>query len=109
VEPVLIHQTKLVAAQTLSIAAQKMSAALDSFSSWLVAGFGATLALLIANLDTVSSFIIGGTIKCSAVLFLVSACFACVAKLQIPMLLEHPFQGYVGSCPKFNGHRADFS
>lgn len=74
-------QTSVFAGQLLVVGAQKVSASLDSFSGWLVAGFGATLALFIANLDIVSKFIAPGNIGHAAILFLISAVLAVFEKL----------------------------
>lgn len=69
------------AGQTLILATSRVSASLDTFSGWLAAGFGAALALFIANLDTVSKFVHLGNIKCASFLFLASALLAAIDKL----------------------------
>ncbi|KQY51935.1 hypothetical protein ASD14_04480 [Lysobacter sp. Root494] len=65
----------------LILATNRVSASLDAFSGWLAAGFAAALALFIANLDTVSKFVLLGNIKCASVLFLASALLAIADKL----------------------------
>ena len=75
------QQANIAAGQLLIVAAQKISASLDSFSGWLAAGFGAALALFIANLDTVSSYIAPHSIRYAATLFLISAVLAVIQKL----------------------------
>lgn len=74
-------QASVFASQALILATNRASASLDTFSGWLAAGFGAALALFIANLDTVSKFVHLGNIKCASFLFLASAFLAAVDKL----------------------------
>ena len=60
------------AAKVLNAMAGSINTQLAAFSSWMVAGFGAVLGLLVANIDTIAPFIpptiIGGAVK----LFLVA-------------------------------------
>jgi hypothetical protein len=74
-------QANILAGQLLIVATQKISSSFDVFSGWLATGFGAALALFIANLGTVSKFTTLGTIKCASLLFLISAGLAVVGKL----------------------------
>jgi hypothetical protein len=73
-------QANIFAGQALVVATNRVSASLDTFSGWLAAGFGAALALFIANLDTVSDFVSLESIKCAAFLFLASAFLAVIDK-----------------------------
>lgn len=74
-------QANIFAGQLLIVATQKVSSSFDTFSGWLAAGFGAALALFIANLDSISKFASMGSIKCASLLFLVSAVLAVINKL----------------------------
>lgn len=74
-------QATILAGQLLIAATQKVSSSFDTFSGWLAAGFGAALALFIANLDSISKFASMGSIKCASLLFLVSAVLAVINKL----------------------------
>lgn len=74
-------QTRIFAGQLLTLGAQKGSASLDAFSSWLLAGFGAGFALLLANLDSVGTFLSPWGLRGGFMLFLLSAVFAVAAKL----------------------------
>ncbi|PMR89097.1 hypothetical protein [Xanthomonas arboricola] len=74
-------QANILAGQLLILATQRVSTSFDTFSGWLAAGFGAALALFIANLDTVSKFSSLSSIKCASILFLVSALLAVIDKL----------------------------
>jgi len=74
-------QANILAGQLLILATQRVSASFDTFSGWLAAGFGAALALFIANLDTVSKFASLSSLKCASFLFLVSAALAVIDKL----------------------------
>lgn len=79
-------QASILAGQLLVLATQRVSASFDTFSGWLAAGFGATLALFIANLDTVSKFASLSSLKCASFLFLVSAAFAVIEKLLAALI-----------------------
>lgn len=74
-------QATVFAGQILNIATQKVSSSFDTFSGWLVAGFGAALTLFIANLDTVSKFASLASIKSASFFFLASALLAVIDKL----------------------------
>jgi hypothetical protein len=74
-------QANILAGQLLIVATQKVSNSFDSFSGWLATGFGAALALFIANLETISKFTTLGTIKCASLLFLISAVLAVIDKV----------------------------
>lgn len=80
-EPVIsnIHE-KVLASNLLLAGTAESSAALDKFASWLVAGFGAALGFLIANLGGISVFVSPATLKCTATLFLWSAAIVAVEK-----------------------------
>ena len=60
------------AAKVLNTMAGSINAQLAAFSSWMVAGFGAVLGLLITNIDTIAAFIPPSTIGISVKLFLVA-------------------------------------
>jgi hypothetical protein len=74
-------QAAIFAGQLLIVATQRVSSSFDAFSGWLAAGFGAALALFIANLDSVSTFVSPSSIKLAAFFFLASGVLAVVAKL----------------------------
>jgi hypothetical protein len=72
--------TEQAAAQkTLVIVARHVGNALPPFSTWLMAGSGAALSLVVANIDTVSKFIAITHIRFGLILFLLSLSFAVVA------------------------------
>lgn len=79
-------QANILAGQLLILATQRVSASFDTFSGWLVAGFGAALALFIANLDTVSKFASLSSLKFASFLFLVSAALAVIDKLLAALI-----------------------
>jgi len=58
------------------------SSIIDKFSTWLLAGTGATAALMIANLDKLSPVLGGETFRQSIYLLLVSALFGFLAKYK---------------------------
>lgn len=79
-------QASIVAGQVLILATQRVSASFDTFSGWLAAGFGAALALFIANLDTVSKFVSLSSLKCASFLFIISAALAVIDKLLAALI-----------------------
>ena len=74
-------QANILAGQLLVVATQKVSNSFDTFSGWLAAGFGAAFALFIANLKPMSEFVMLGSVRCAASLFLVSTVLAVIDKL----------------------------
>lgn len=74
-------QATILAGQVLTLATQRVSSSFDTFSGWLVGGYGAALALFIANLDTASTFVSVASIKSAAFFFIASAILAVIAKL----------------------------
>lgn len=68
---------ELTAAQLALLGATRsVSEALPTFSTWLMAGFGAAFALILANIDNVSQFIDIRHIRLAILLFLVSVVVA---------------------------------
>lgn len=60
---------KVLANSLLSASVGQSSAAVDKFSVWLFAGFGAAVGLLFANLDTVLVHVPASQLRSAAVLF----------------------------------------
>ena len=79
-EAIELH-TNLAANQILLLGAQRLSVSLDTFSSWLLAGFGALFGLLIANFATLSSHLQATSLKFGASLFLIAATAGALQKL----------------------------
>ncbi|MGY1425222.1 hypothetical protein [Lysobacter sp. A289] len=73
--------TNLSASRILSIGARRLSTSLDSFSGWLLAGFGATYGLLLANIDSLAAHVSTSNIKSGAACFIVAAALAALQKL----------------------------
>lgn len=73
--------TSLAAGRILSIGAQRLSSSLDSFSGWLLAGFGALFGLLVSNIDTLTPHMDISRLKTGAEVFLVAASLAALQKL----------------------------
>ncbi|GAA5007026.1 hypothetical protein FNZ56_04585 [Pseudoluteimonas lycopersici] len=73
--------TSLTASRILSLGASRISASLDVFSGWLLAGFGATYGLLLANLGSLAPYIDTSNVKFGAMYFVVSASLAAAQKL----------------------------
>lgn len=73
-------QEKVLAGNLLTAGAGKAAAVIDSFVSWLLAGFGAALALLVGNIAEIIRYLPLTTIKRASFLFMVSAALAIVEK-----------------------------
>ena len=73
--------TSLSAGRILSIGARRLSASLDSFSGWLLAGFGATYGLLLAHLDSLATYMSTSNVKTGATYFIIAAALAAIQKL----------------------------
>jgi hypothetical protein len=59
-------------ARVLTVMADRVSAGFGSFSSWMIAGYGAALGLLVAHIDTVKDFVSPRSISWSIIFFLVA-------------------------------------
>ncbi|MDO8413666.1 MAG: hypothetical protein Q7S51_07760 [Gallionellaceae bacterium] len=76
-EPLINERT---AAQKMLIAAtRRVGDALPPFSTWLMGGSGAALALVVANIETVSKFIEITHIRFGLIVFLLSLAVAVIA------------------------------
>jgi hypothetical protein len=62
----------VLAGQLLTRAAGRASEALDKFSGWMLAGFGAAFALVLANIQTVSKFVPVASLRGGALFLLVA-------------------------------------
>ena len=71
---------------TLTISAGYASASLDKLAYWFLAGFGASLSLILTNLNEISVFIQIKSIACSAYLFL-WASVLCLAQRYVAMVI----------------------
>ncbi|MFN9091771.1 MAG: hypothetical protein ACK5V0_09800 [Alphaproteobacteria bacterium] len=67
------------ARRSLLATTQRVGDSIPSFSTWLLAGVGATFSLLIANLEKVTQFIDIGFIKVGMIAFVISLILAVVA------------------------------
>lgn len=63
---------KIAANKLLILLAKHTSGSLDKFSTWLLAGFGAALSLILINIESVSNFIHLSNIKHGLFLYLVA-------------------------------------
>lgn len=77
---------KVFANSLLTLGAGKSSAALDNFSGWLLAGFGAVLALLLSNLDSVAPYLPISTVRLAAFIFIIAAAFGVAEKYLAALL-----------------------
>ena len=80
--PVIEHvQEKFFASTLLTLGAGKSSAAVDSFSGWLLAGFAAVLTFLLGNLDSLGAYLPIITVRDSAYIFVAAIVPAVLAKI----------------------------
>lgn len=70
---------RTAAQRTLLAATRRVGDALPPFSTWLLGGFGAAFALVLANIDTVSKFIAITHIRFGLLIFLGSLAIAVLA------------------------------
>lgn len=75
-----IHEKVLVSA-LLFESVGKSSAAIDSFSSWLLAAFAGAITFLVGNLDSFSDHLPPTALRCCISLFLVVALLGIVEKM----------------------------
>ena len=87
----LIKNTELNISGISFRAMLNSSLILEKFSTWLLAGIGATCALIIANINSMSKIIDISTIKYSLMLLVISGLFGFLSKyysIQIQIVLE---------------------
>lgn len=76
-KPPLSAQESAYVGQVLTTMGARVSATLTAFSGWMLIGFAAILATLLANLESVSKLLAPGTLSAIASLF-ATAVFLCV-------------------------------
>lgn len=86
-EPIQHLQEKILAGSLLTSGAGKAASTIDSFVSWLLAGAGGALALLIGNLADLTPHIPAATLNRAASLFLVAAFLTVVEKYLASVIL----------------------
>jgi hypothetical protein len=75
-----IEASRHIARQLLYLSSAKSSAVIDSLLSWLLAGTGAAVGLVVSNLSDLDSYISPSSVEVSALLFLAAAFPAVVQK-----------------------------
>ena len=75
IEPI---DERTAAQVALLTATRSVNEALPTFSTWLMTGFGAAFALILANIDKVSLFIDIRYIRCAVLLYLLSVVIAVI-------------------------------
>ncbi len=73
-------QAKVLASAALIASSAKASSALDAFVSWLLAGCGAALALIVSNLASLTTYISAADLRMAAIWVVVGACLVAVQK-----------------------------
>jgi len=86
-------QEKLLASSTFALGAGNLSAAIDTFANWLLGGFGAGLALLLANIDKMQGYIATNAIRRAGLLFLAAVIVGTVEKL-FALVITTASKGY---------------
>ncbi len=75
-------RTSLLAGRVMAAAAESVSRMADGFSNWMLGGFGAVLALLLANVDRLSSIITVATLRRAGLIYVVAAALGVAEKIM---------------------------
>lgn len=86
-EPIQHLQEKVLAGNLLTSGAGKAAVVIDRFVSWLLAAFGAALALLVGNLADLVSYMPVSTLQHASALFLIAAGLTVIEKYLASMLI----------------------
>lgn len=70
----------MLAQRTLNAMTGRVSEAMSTFSSWLLGGFGATFALLLANIASVSQYVSISHIRFALFCFVAGLLLAIIAR-----------------------------
>jgi hypothetical protein len=73
-------QGRVAAGRLLSVTAGTAAASLDSFSGWLLSGFGAAYALLLANIEKVANFLDVAALRNALILFATATVAGVIAR-----------------------------
>jgi hypothetical protein len=74
---------RVLAGRLLMAAAQRSSAAMDSFSGWMITGFAGALTLILTNVGTVGKFVSSHSLQRGTGLFLGSVLIASVVASSV--------------------------
>lgn len=85
-----------LANQLLTRAARAASESLDTYSGWMLAGFGAAFSLALANIQTVSKFVAVASLRRSAFLFLAALMVGVVQKFLASLVASSAAAGLEG-------------
>lgn len=80
-------QEKVLASSLMTMAAGKSSAVIDSFVSWLIAGAGGAIALVIGNLSGIGPHLDASLVSCASVIYLVAAGLTVVEKFLASVVM----------------------
>ena len=80
-------QEKVLASGLMIMAAGRSSAVIDSFVSWLIAGAGGAIALVIGNLSGIGPRLDASLVSCASVIYLVAAGLTVVEKFLASVVM----------------------
>ena len=86
----------IVAGRVITGAMVSVAQTFDAFSSWLLAGYAAVLALLLSRLESITHFLSVAAIQKSATLFLVAAGVGLVAKYLASIIISSAHAATLG-------------
>lgn len=75
-----VFATKRLAGQVMAAGAESASHMVDTFSSWMLGGFGAVMALLLANIPKLSPVIPIATFRRAGEIYIVAAALGVIEK-----------------------------
>src|SRR5690606_19600546 len=80
-------QERVLASGLMTMAAGKSSAVIDSFVSWLIAGAGGAIALVIGNLSAIGPRLDASLVACASVIYLVAAGLTVIEKFLAAIVM----------------------
>ncbi|MFC5571579.1 hypothetical protein ACFPN1_16105 [Lysobacter yangpyeongensis] len=80
-------QEKVLASGLMTMAAGKSSAVIDSFVSWLIAGAGGAIALVIGNLPGIGQHLDVAVVSCASIIYLIAAGLTVVEKFLAAVVM----------------------
>jgi hypothetical protein len=79
-------RTMLFTSKLLLTSAQNLSDSVDSFSGWIIGGFGAVIALLLSNIDKLRGIIGVSTMRHAASIYIAAAILGVIGKVLALMV-----------------------
>jgi hypothetical protein len=87
---------RVIAGRLLLLAARCSSESMDSFSGWMLAGFGGAFALVLANVQSVSALVRPGSLKWGSFWFLAAVLLGVMQKALASIVASSAAAGLEG-------------